>query len=147
MAMQKKSTRAQKKAPNDTHATARCFSSLDAADSRSLRSESDPCMQILYGGLQLSPSADSLGTCVVGSCIVFLWFLMSRSVIVFPMPCVWVAHMQLHASLLHGIRLFCVISPFFASGFNCVFCSICFKNDNFVALELRPSSSALIIPH
>jgi hypothetical protein len=48
----------------------RRFSSMGAADSRSLRYESyAPMMKEFYGGLHMFPSVHFLGTYVVGSCL------------------------------------------------------------------------------
>jgi hypothetical protein len=80
----------------------RRFPSLGAANSRSLRFERYTTCMNLYGGLHMPPSVDSLGTCVVSSCNVFLWFFIAHSIPIFVIPCKRVAQVLLPASAPPG---------------------------------------------
>jgi hypothetical protein len=61
----------------------------------------------------MSPSVDSLRTCVVSSCSVFLCFFMARSAPIFVMPCKRVVKLLLHASVLRAGLSFFASGQFF----------------------------------
>jgi hypothetical protein len=92
----------------------RRFPSMGAADSLSLWFESYARMTefiracgtctALY--LQMCPSVDFLGMCVMGPWNALMWFFIARWVTISVMPCkMIVVHLLLLASLLRGLRL------------------------------------------